>query len=43
MNYLIAYKATGEDACLEDFLRTADYLVRIQVEGPDAVSNEVKS
>ncbi len=43
MNYWIAYKATREGAYLEDFRRTADYLVRIQVESPDAVSNEVKS
>jgi len=37
MNYWIAYKATGERAYLEDFVRTADYLVRIQVESPDAM------
>jgi hypothetical protein len=37
MNYWIAYKATGERAYLQDFVRTADYLVRIQVESPDAM------
>lgn len=37
MNFWIAYKATGERAYLEDFVRTADYLVRIQVESPDAM------
>jgi hypothetical protein len=37
MNYWIAYKATGDRAYLDDFIRTADYLVRIQVESPDAM------
>jgi hypothetical protein len=35
MNYWIAYKATGDRAYLDDFFRTADYLVRIQAESPD--------
>jgi hypothetical protein len=37
MNYWIAYKATGERAYHDDFIRIADYLVRIQVESPDAM------
>jgi len=32
MNFWIAYKATGDQAYLQDFFRLTDYLVRIQVE-----------
>jgi len=35
MNFWIAYKATGDRAYLDDFFRTTDYLVRIQVESPN--------
>jgi hypothetical protein len=37
MNYWIAYKTTGDRSYLDDFTRTTDYLVRIQVESPDAM------
>jgi len=32
MNFWIAYKVTGDEAYLRDFIRVTDYLVRIQVE-----------